>query len=216
MTKDWLIAHRGARCDGHENTLVAFEATKRYPLGWVELDVHTTKDGVVICHHDFYVNGLDIELYTFKELKTADPQLATFDETINTIEKAPLIVEIKPTRTAKNIIMQLRSNPDWQVASFKSEVIKELIALKVDRRRLFLLQHDNSFRLLKTAIDLGIGGIGINQRVVTPSLYLRARKHGLKMYTYTVNSPWQAKLFRLLYPKLLICTDRPDLLKDIR
>jgi glycerophosphoryl diester phosphodiesterase len=216
MKKDWLIAHRGAQCDGRENTLAAYKSTKKYPLGWVELDVHTTKDGVVICHHDFDVNGLDIDLHNFVELKNADPELITFGEAIRALGETPLIVEVKPTGTAKNIVKQLKTHPGWRITTFKLAIIKELLELGLDPKRLYLMQHKrHNTGLIGNAKSLGLGGIAVNQRLLTPSMYLRALSNNLRIYTYTVNTPLQAKIFRKLYPKLSICTDRPDLLQKL-
>jgi glycerophosphoryl diester phosphodiesterase len=46
------IAHRGARAFAPENTLAAFEKAKRFGCQMVELDVHLSKDGELIVHHD--------------------------------------------------------------------------------------------------------------------------------------------------------------------
>ena len=46
------IAHRGARAFAPENTLAAFEKAKLFGCSMFEIDVHTTKDGELIVHHD--------------------------------------------------------------------------------------------------------------------------------------------------------------------
>jgi glycerophosphoryl diester phosphodiesterase len=46
------IAHRGARAFAPENTLAAFEKAKLFGCPMFEIDVHTTKDGALIVHHD--------------------------------------------------------------------------------------------------------------------------------------------------------------------
>jgi glycerophosphoryl diester phosphodiesterase len=216
MRKDWLIAHRGAQSDGRENTIPAFKAAHKYPVGWVELDVHTTKDGVVICYHDFKLQDADIDKSTFKELKSLDSELATFDEAIEAVGNIPLIVEIKPAGTAKNIIRQLNNHPGWLIASYKEEVITELIDMGISKKRLYLLQHKHSFGQIKKAKRLGVGGVGFSQLTINPILYLKAMKNDLHIYAHTVNSTSQARLFRFLYPKMAICTDRPDLLQKLK
>ena len=49
-----LIAHRGFRAVAPENTLPAFEAAGKAGYWGAENDIHRTKDGVWIVHHDFY------------------------------------------------------------------------------------------------------------------------------------------------------------------
>jgi glycerophosphoryl diester phosphodiesterase len=46
------IAHRGARAFAPENTLAAFQKAKLLGCSMFEIDVHRTKDGDLIVHHD--------------------------------------------------------------------------------------------------------------------------------------------------------------------
>jgi glycerophosphoryl diester phosphodiesterase len=46
------IAHRGARAYAPENTLVAFEKAKTFGCPMFEMDVHMSKDGELVVHHD--------------------------------------------------------------------------------------------------------------------------------------------------------------------
>lgn len=47
-----LISHRGESADAPENTLAAFELAWERSIPAIELDVHLTKDGRLICCHD--------------------------------------------------------------------------------------------------------------------------------------------------------------------
>jgi len=47
-----LVAHRGESADAPENTLAAFSLAWQRKVPVVELDVHLTKDGKLICIHD--------------------------------------------------------------------------------------------------------------------------------------------------------------------
>ena len=49
-----LIAHRGFRAVAPENTLPAFEEAGKAGYWGAENDIHRTKDGVWIVHHDYY------------------------------------------------------------------------------------------------------------------------------------------------------------------
>jgi glycerophosphoryl diester phosphodiesterase len=46
------IAHRGARAFAPENTLAAFEKAKSFGCQMFEMDVHMSKDGEIVVHHD--------------------------------------------------------------------------------------------------------------------------------------------------------------------
>jgi glycerophosphoryl diester phosphodiesterase len=47
-----IIAHRGASAVRPENTLVAFEEAIRIGVDAIELDLHRTRDGMLVVLHD--------------------------------------------------------------------------------------------------------------------------------------------------------------------
>ena len=53
-----LIGHRGAPRERPENTLASFLRALDLGADAVELDVHATRDGVVVVHHDFVPHGV--------------------------------------------------------------------------------------------------------------------------------------------------------------
>jgi glycerophosphoryl diester phosphodiesterase len=53
-----ILAHRGASGHRIENSLDAFREARRLGADGVELDVHTTRDGALIVHHDPELPGL--------------------------------------------------------------------------------------------------------------------------------------------------------------
>ena len=70
-----VCAHRGDNVNAPENTMPAFELAASENLQWIELDVHQTKDGVIICNHDSSlkrVTGINYSIHdhTFAELST--------------------------------------------------------------------------------------------------------------------------------------------------
>ena len=72
-----VIAHRGASGEHPENTLLAFRAAAEAGAPYFELDVHMTRDGVIVVSHDAELSrtcGLDAAIrdLTLAELKRAD------------------------------------------------------------------------------------------------------------------------------------------------
>jgi glycerophosphoryl diester phosphodiesterase len=72
-----VIAHRGASGEFPENTLVAFRAAAAAGAPYFELDVHMTRDGVIVVSHDAELGrtcGLDAAIrdLDLAELKRAD------------------------------------------------------------------------------------------------------------------------------------------------
>jgi glycerophosphoryl diester phosphodiesterase len=56
------VAHRGAKREFPENTLPAFQRAFQLGANAVELDVHATRDGIVVVHHDSTLGAAAKEL----------------------------------------------------------------------------------------------------------------------------------------------------------
>ncbi|MCY4114108.1 MAG: glycerophosphodiester phosphodiesterase family protein [Chloroflexi bacterium] len=79
-----VIAHRGDTVAAPENTLPAFAAAIEAGADGIELDVHPSRDGALVVHHDYYLDrttdgaGL-VGDYTLAELQALDAG-SWFDE----------------------------------------------------------------------------------------------------------------------------------------
>ena len=77
LRKPLVIAHRGDTAAAPENTLPAFAAAIDAGAGGIELDVHPSRDGAPVVHHDYYLDrttsgtGL-VSDHTLAELRTLD------------------------------------------------------------------------------------------------------------------------------------------------
>jgi glycerophosphoryl diester phosphodiesterase len=58
MARAQSIAHRGASAHEHENSRAAFRKARQLGADAVELDVHATRDGALVVHHDATVGDL--------------------------------------------------------------------------------------------------------------------------------------------------------------
>jgi len=74
------IAHRGARAFAPENTLAAFEKAKTHACEMFELDVHLSKDGVLIVHHDDHLTRCTDVKAKFPDRKSHAISDFTYDE----------------------------------------------------------------------------------------------------------------------------------------
>ncbi len=99
-----FIAHRGTPREHPENSLPGFELAARRGVHGIELDVHATKDGVIVVHHDPKIrDGPLINTLTLGELHRYPigsgaeiPTLAAVLDRVGNVKRPPVVyVEVK-------------------------------------------------------------------------------------------------------------------------
>ena len=87
-----VIAHRGLHAEVRENTVAAFEAALAAGVDGVELDVRSTRDGLLVVHHDPIVDGQVISETLGADLPT---HVASLGEAILACGDLEVNVELK-------------------------------------------------------------------------------------------------------------------------
>ena len=97
MRVPWIIAHRGASGHAPENTLAAFTRAVELGAGFIETDLHLTRDARFVAIHDSTLerttNGHGaVQDHTLAELRKVDAGL-WYDRTYS-CERIPTLEEI--------------------------------------------------------------------------------------------------------------------------
>lgn len=163
------LGHRGAPrlVEGEaqayvENTLEAFRQALEAGLDGFELDVHLTRDGVLVVHHDFTLGGIPINGVSSRELPAYVP---TLEEVLRTFPGAWINVELKslPPETdgreeaLARLLARYPSDRIW-VSSFDPLALVRLRRLGVGPLGL-LYQHEEAEALA----PLPGGGVGASR-----------------------------------------------------
>ena len=136
-----LIGHRGAPRERPENTLPSFMRALELGADGIELDVHATKDGVVVVHHDEVpratapsgrLTGKRIDALTFDELQGFSVRgmalIPTLAEVLAAVRgRAEVFVELKGSHVEAATIEVIRRSPDpgrCAVHSFDHEAVR--------------------------------------------------------------------------------------------
>ena len=77
-----MISHRGAHQTLPENSIPAFLRAIELGAEAIELDVHGTKDGTVVVHHDRVVNAPDRSPRRISDLSLSELQEFRLDDGI--------------------------------------------------------------------------------------------------------------------------------------
>ena len=228
------FSHRGYSRDGLENTLPAFRAAADLGFGYLETDVRTTRDGVLLAFHDRSLDrvagsGGRIGGLSLREVRHAlvggVEQIPTFEELLTALPEAFLNVDVKDAAGSAELARLINKHGAHD---------RVLVASFSDRRRLDTLRRlswpaASSAGGLFTTLTVLLAGLGLARplarlgryqclqvperygavRVVTRGFLDRCHRAGLQVHVWTVNEePDMERLLALGVDGLI--SDRAD------
>jgi glycerophosphoryl diester phosphodiesterase len=217
-----LIGHRGAPRDRPENTLPSFLRALELQADGIELDVHCTKDRVVVVHHDeipratppsAQLAGKRIDALTFDELQGFSVRglalISTLEEALAVIKgRADVFVELKGAAIEHEVIAVIRASivpARCAVHSFDHAQVARARALAPEIRGGILFDRpipDPAFAMRAAdALD-----VWPSREHVDASLVQQVHDAGGRVIPWTVNKPEQAVMLASLGVDGL-CTD---------
>ena len=203
-----------------ENTLGSFVAAQQAGLDVIELDLHLSKDGALVVMHDADVDRTTdgsgpIAEMTLDELRALDAgrgeRVPVFEEVLDAV-KAPLQAEIKDVQAARTLagIMNERDLVDRvEVSSFHDGALAEISRL-VPGVRTALVAGRYGLEVVDRAADAGAATLCLEIRRLTLEVAQQARKSGLRVFGWVVNTQDQLRLARALELDG-VTTDYPDI-----
>ncbi|HEX5831604.1 MAG TPA: glycerophosphodiester phosphodiesterase [Gemmatimonadaceae bacterium] len=214
-----IIAHRGVPRERPENTLAAFDLALDQGADGIELDVHATRDGVVVVHHDAELRGdgepARISELTLTELRgraasrAPDEGVPTLAEVLALVgERARVYVEVKAAGIEEHVVAAIRAaGGDCAVHAFDHRIARRVRTLAPEIPVGILLA---SYLLdIRGAIHLA-GATAVWQQwdLVDAALVRDAAAAGARVVAWTVNEPADARRLARLGVSAL-CTDVP-------
>ena len=201
ITPQIIIAHRGASGHVPENTLLSFQ--RAYDLGaeMIELDVHETLDGELVCIHDSTVdrttNGSgEVHTFTYKELQKfnagAGEIIPRLSDVLNfSFGKLQVNIELKVIGVEKKIlemVQQMDMLSEVIISSFHHGSLTSIRDMNHDVSTAMLVNKPMD-DMIDYAITLAVNAINPHHQLVTPQLVSSAHQSGLMVYPWTVNDP---------------------------
>lgn len=232
-----ITGHRGYAGKYPENTLIGIQKALELGVDRIEIDVHQTKDEVLILMHDTSLDrttngeGKIKDLY-YKDLQTlnasaefspdfAAEKIPTLKEALAMVQgKAQLIIEIKEghdyyPNIEKHILQTIADGKakDWCIIhSFKNEVLEKVHELDttIVLHKLLLSPIFYDFEKLDYVSEFSI-----YHRFISRSLIDKIHKLGKKVNTWTVNDAAKMQKLKDLGIDGII-TDFPDLAVELK
>jgi glycerophosphoryl diester phosphodiesterase len=155
MRRPSVIAHRGASGYEYENSRAAFRRAIMLDADGIELDVHATRDGGIVVHHDHDLPGIgpiaQLSLAEAREVRIRNGEpLPLLAEILELVGQRDVWVEVKslPAKYDQQLLDVLDGGPAperYAVHSFDHRIIYRLGKIRPDLRRGILLSaylHD--------------------------------------------------------------------------
>ncbi|MDJ0357648.1 glycerophosphodiester phosphodiesterase [Paenarthrobacter sp. PH39-S1] len=234
------FAHRGFSKDGLENSLAAFRAAVALGFDYLETDVHTTADGVLLVFHDARLEQITdgtgrISALTAERVAQARisgrETIPTFAELVSALPGVRLNLDVKDRGSVQTLAAAIEESGLHDrvcVASFSDRrrraVLKRLSrptassAGVVSLAAFICLGPWLPKPLLRRILhDVDCLQVPVRYRsihLVTPKSVTRAHELGLKVHVWTIDDPRRMHaLFDLGVDGLM--TDRADLLAEV-
>jgi glycerophosphoryl diester phosphodiesterase len=216
-----IIGHRGARGLAPENTIASLKKALEHHVDELEFDLRVTKDGIVILNHNKHITDpsggkLIVANHSYQELKDHKPDLATFEEVLQTIgHPVPLLIEIKkgvPTAPIRKIITSHLAT-DWKpeyfrLASFSQKTLLELHKALPNIQKV-VNERWSGVRARTRAKQLGTKRLSMKQEWLWFGFIAGMHGSGYELYAYPLNNPRKARRWAR-YGLAGVVTDFPD------
>lgn len=237
MRSPWIIAHRGASGYTPENTMAAFERAVQLGAGFIETDLHLTRDARFVAIHDDTLertsNGRGpVRDHTLAELRALDVGM-WYDRQFAG-QRIPTLEEILTFARTQDVVfyLEIKHGAAWGmhhaligalqnaenaartvVISFDASTLAPLPKLDPGIMMGLLVDHARPDPV-KAATDLGARQLCPRADLVSSELVDRAHAADLQVVAWTVND---LKQMRSLIQMGIdgIMTDRPDRLRAV-
>lgn len=227
-----ITAHRGSSINYPENSLIAFRAAIRDGADYIELDVHETKDGVLVISHDANLKRLtgiskNISDVTYDEIKDIDfginkwssysgLSITTLEDVLKTFKgKVRFNIEIKSINSKSSIekvislINKYDVKEDSSIASMNANaliLVKEIDSSIKTIYIMYIAQGDIASLSFADAYS-------IEESYVTDNIISTVHNNDKEILVWTVNNPKEVKKFTIMGVDNIV-TDDPIIAVD--
>ena len=211
-----MISHRGAHQTRPENSIPAFLRAIELGAEAIELDVHGTKDGTVVVHHDRVVNAPDRSPRRISDLSLSELQefwlddgieIPTLAAVLDAIEsKATVYVEIKASLIEPLVVRVIREHSaTCAVHSFDHRIVKTVKSI-FPAIRTGVLQVARHVDPVAALVASGAEDLWQDVSYIDEDLVARAHRINARVIAWTANDAEQWEALRRMGVDG-ICTD---------
>lgn len=200
-----IISHRGAHQTLPENSIPAFLRAIELGANAIELDVHGTRDGALIVHHDAKVKAPGIRSRRIAELSASDVrklrldhdvEIPTLGEVLDAVQNVTVYVEIKAPDIEPLVVREIREHDvDCAVHSFDHRVVKTVKSI-FPAIRTGVLQVARHVDPVQSLIATGAQDLWQEVSFIDEDLVARAHSINARVIAWTANDAEHWKTLR--------------------
>jgi len=217
-----VIAHRGASGHAYQNSLSAFALARQLRADGVELDIHSTQDGVLLVHHDREVPGIGVigefrhDAFVGYRLPNGEP-IPTLGQVLEELGPFHVWIEVKTLAPAwdARLLQVMRAGPSperYAIHGFDHRIIGRLGAGAPLLRR-GALQSSYPIDLLAPLEAVGADTLWQETELIDRPMVETLHRAGKKIIAWTANeAPEIARLVALGVDG--ICGNFPERIRE--
>jgi glycerophosphoryl diester phosphodiesterase len=196
MRRPSVIAHRGASGYEYENSRAAFRRAVMLDADGIELDIHATRDGGIVVHHDPEIPGIgpisQLSLSEARQVMLRNGEtVPLLSEVLDLVGERDVWVEVKtlPARYDELLLGTLDKGPSperYAVHSFDHRIVHRLGAARPSLPRGILL---TAYLRDVVAVMRSVGATTLWQewQQVDQDLVTQVHDAGFNVIAWTVN-----------------------------
>jgi len=195
-----VLAHRGWRRGGPENSLAAIQAAEALRCHGAEFDVRRLKDGTLVLHHDADVKTPEgrrpLSVLTWAEFETVRLGATRLRDVVEWARQHPrfwLDVEVKEEGALASVLELLAKRTDHvTLTSFDLAVAARAKRAEPERRAGWI-SDERRADLAERAQRAGLDLLVIHRRNATADVVADAQTRGLDVWVWGVDWRFQAR-----------------------
>lgn len=209
-----IIAHRGYGSQHSKHMLLAIKTATAARVDMIEMDVHETRDGHFIVHHDDAIqrDSLAWRQMTYSQLQQFEnhhERAPLLSDCLQAIGSTPVDIEIKSYVDANRLVRELSPSvlaPGSVVSSADYQVLRQLHirGIEVPLVLILAISHRRSIKqnLMNTLLCLAphrlpsfLDGVAIHHQLACKRLVYKLQRNGIKVFVWTVDQKKVMKKF---------------------
>lgn len=186
-----LIAHRGGRGFGTDNTLQAMEAAASAGVRYIETDLRLTADGQMLVCHDAIIANHIVSRTPYDLLRQHAPERPLLGEVLESLAgwvRFDLEIKKAPPRAVCDAIRSYNIELDTLVTSFDIDILGDFKTLCPEVRTGLLFRSPFNINKKRNVADaVGAEVLAPHYPNVDGEFMKQARDAGLEVIAWTVN-----------------------------